>query len=192
MRAGGRAIPLAELNGLLPGRMVGRGAAGPGRGPPEGADGAEGEAGAEGADGAGADGAGVALAAGASGSAAGGAGGAGGAGDGATGAAAAGAGAAGAADGAAGAGTGALGTFEVPDALGTTLAFGAVGALGAPAGLGADGFFDFAGAPAGKTSCKRRTTGASMVEDAERTNSPISWSFARTTLLSTPNSLASS
>jgi len=31
-----------------------------------------------------------------------------------------------------------------------------------------------------------------MVEDAERTNSPISWSLAMTTLLSTPNSLASS
>jgi len=31
-----------------------------------------------------------------------------------------------------------------------------------------------------------------MVEDAERTNSPSSWSLAMTTLLSTPNSLASS
>jgi hypothetical protein len=37
-----------------------------------------------------------------------------------------------------------------------------------------------------------RTTGASIVEDAERTNSPISRSLAITTLLSTPNSLASS
>lgn len=41
-------------------------------------------------------------------------------------------------------------------------------------------------------SVSLRTTGASMVEDAERTNSPISWSLAMTTLLSTPNSLASS
>jgi len=43
-----------------------------------------------------------------------------------------------------------------------------------------------------KASLSRRTTGASTVEDAERTNSPISWSLARTALLSTPNSLASS
>lgn len=41
-------------------------------------------------------------------------------------------------------------------------------------------------------SVSLRTTGASMVEDAERTNSPSSWSLAMTTLLSTPNSLASS
>jgi hypothetical protein len=31
-----------------------------------------------------------------------------------------------------------------------------------------------------------------MVDDADRTNSPNSWSLASTTLLSTPNSLASS
>jgi len=37
-----------------------------------------------------------------------------------------------------------------------------------------------------------RTTGASIVEDADRTNSPISWSLAITALLSTPNSFASS
>jgi hypothetical protein len=37
-----------------------------------------------------------------------------------------------------------------------------------------------------------RTTGASIVEDADRTNSPISWSLAMTALLSTPNSFASS
>lgn len=41
-------------------------------------------------------------------------------------------------------------------------------------------------------SVSLRTTGASIVEDAERTNSPSSWSLAMTTLLSTPNSLASS
>jgi hypothetical protein len=35
-----------------------------------------------------------------------------------------------------------------------------------------------------------RTTGASIVEDADRTNSPISWSLTITALLSTPNSLA--
>ncbi len=41
-------------------------------------------------------------------------------------------------------------------------------------------------------SLSRRTTGASIVEDADRTNSPISWSLAITALLSTPNSFASS
>src|SRR5699024_10445890 len=37
-----------------------------------------------------------------------------------------------------------------------------------------------------------RATGASMVEEAERTNSPMSCSFCRTTLLGCPSSLASS
>lgn len=46
--------------------------------------------------------------------------------------------------------------------------------------------------PCWRASVSLRTTGASMVEDAERTNSPSSWSLAMTTLLSTPNSLASS
>jgi hypothetical protein len=41
-------------------------------------------------------------------------------------------------------------------------------------------------------SLSLRTTGASIVEDAERTNSPISLSLAITALLSTPNSFASS
>ena len=45
---------------------------------------------------------------------------------------------------------------------------------------------------AGKTSFNLRTTGGSTVDDADRTNSPMSWSLARTTLLSTPSSLASS
>src|SRR5699024_11179907 len=39
---------------------------------------------------------------------------------------------------------------------------------------------------------RRRATGASMVEEAERTNSPMSSSFFRTTLLGCPSSLASS
>jgi hypothetical protein len=54
----------------------------------------------------------------------------------------------------------------------------------------------FAGAAsvgcAGKTSFSLRTTGGSTVDDADLTNSPMSWSLARTTLLSTPSSLASS
>jgi hypothetical protein len=45
---------------------------------------------------------------------------------------------------------------------------------------------------AANSSLSLRTTGASTVEDAERTNSPISWSLAITALLSTPNSFASS
>jgi hypothetical protein len=45
---------------------------------------------------------------------------------------------------------------------------------------------------AGKTSFNLRTTGGSTVDDADLTNSPMSWSLARTTLLSTPSSFASS
>jgi hypothetical protein len=43
-----------------------------------------------------------------------------------------------------------------------------------------------------KDSLSLRTTGASTVDDADRTNSPSSWSLAMTALLSIPNSLASS
>lgn len=71
---------------------------------------------------------------------------------------------------------------------------GAAG-LGAGAALrGAPGFAAVLPAPPDpcKASVNLRTTGASIVEDAERTNSPSSWSLAMTTLLSTPNSLASS
>jgi len=49
-----------------------------------------------------------------------------------------------------------------------------------------------AGDATGMASRSLRTTGASTVEDAERTNSPISLSLANTALLSTPSSLASS
>jgi hypothetical protein len=42
------------------------------------------------------------------------------------------------------------------------------------------------------SSANRRTTGASIVEDADRTNSPMSFSLVRTTLLVTPSSFASS
>src|SRR5699024_7181723 len=44
----------------------------------------------------------------------------------------------------------------------------------------------------GKASRNRRCTGASTVDEADLTNSPSSFSFARTVLLSTPSSLASS
>jgi hypothetical protein len=54
------------------------------------------------------------------------------------------------------------------------------------------GFFSSTGFASGNISMRRRTTGASTVDDAERTNSPISWSFARTTLLSIPSCFANS
>jgi hypothetical protein len=54
------------------------------------------------------------------------------------------------------------------------------------------GFFSSTGFASGYISMRRRTTGASTVDDAERTNSPISWSFARTTLLSIPSCFANS
>ena len=44
----------------------------------------------------------------------------------------------------------------------------------------------------GMASFSLRTTGASTVDEAERTNSPSSANLASTTLLSTPSSLASS
>jgi hypothetical protein len=65
---------------------------------------------------------------------------------------------------------------------------GPAGALGAAAaGAGALLPFDASRAPR-----SRRATGASTVLDADLTNSPISLSLARTVLLSTPSSLASS
>lgn len=74
------------------------------------------------------------------------------------------------------------------------------GADGGGAGLAVAAFAgaDFAGAdgpaeaPAAISSRSRRATGASTVLDADLTNSPISFSLARTVLLCTPSSLASS
>jgi len=48
------------------------------------------------------------------------------------------------------------------------------------------------GASAGNASRSLRTTGASMVEDGDLTNSPRSWSFAMISLLVLPSSFASS
>lgn len=89
-----------------------------------------------------------------------------------------------------GAGTPGLGAAGRAEAAGD----GAAGFTGA-ALRGAPGFAaDLPALPPGpcSASVNLRTTGASIVEDAERTNSPSSWSLAMTTLLSTPNSLASS
>ena len=66
---------------------------------------------------------------------------------------------------------------------------GADGAAAFFAGFGA-GAASAAGA--GKISRSLRTTGGSTVDDADRTNSPISVSLVMTTLLSMPSSFASS
>ncbi len=108
---------------------------------------------------------------------------------------------------AAGAGVTGAGATGAAGAAGAAGGCGAAG-RGAP-GFGAPGRADCAGEgapglgaalrgaglplpPPWRASVSLRTTGASIVEDAERTNSPSSWSLAMTTLLSTPNSLASS
>lgn len=46
--------------------------------------------------------------------------------------------------------------------------------------------------PVDSFSFSRRSTGGSTVEEAERTNSPMSFNIVRTVLLSTPSSFASS
>ena len=48
------------------------------------------------------------------------------------------------------------------------------------------------GLASGYKATSLRTTGASTVDDADRTNSPNSWSFASTSLLSMPNCFANS
>src|SRR5690606_9042063 len=90
----------------------------------------------------------------------------------------------GAADGAAGPGVGADGWS----------AAGVAGALGPglPAGAGVAAAFLALGSAAGGLSFTRRTTGASIVELADFTNSPMSPRWARRALLETPSSLASS
>jgi hypothetical protein len=72
--------------------------------------------------------------------------------------------------------------FEI--ALSRALSSDLAGALAAP--------FSGAGLPPPKDSRSRRATGASTVDDADLTNSPCSFSRARTSLLVTPSSLANS
>src|SRR5581483_8609305 len=171
---------LPEVKGLLPGRgPAGRGP-GVGRGPGAGADGRLGAAGAS-----------LCWAgAGAENSAAGAAGRGAGAGVCSAGAAAGRGAGAGRGPGVGrGPGAGAAGRAAPPGVAGR--AVGAAGLRGA--GLGEDPAPPLAEPfPLLNAFSSFRTTGASMVEDAERTNSPSSWSLAITTLLSTPNSLASS
>ena len=60
------------------------------------------------------------------------------------------------------------------------------------AGMGAlTGFFAGAGEP-DSFSLSRLSTGASTVDEADRTNSPMSFNMVNTILLSTPSSFASS
>jgi hypothetical protein len=204
----GRGMPWEGANGLLPGRGgrslspprprgmpwdVAKGLL-PGRGPP----GRGAEPWRAGAAGASAFGAGLAPgltpvegaagAAGAWAAGAAGAAGAGAAGAGAAGAWAAGAaGAAGAAAGASALGSAALGAAG-PGAGAVRGAAGLADALGADAGAS-----DFE-APAASGNALRSflTTGASMVEEAERTNSPSSCSFVTASLEVIPSSFASS
>ena len=70
-----------------------------------------------------------------------------------------------------------------------------VTAAGTSAGGAATAFFSDFLAGCGSLasfSRRRRTTGASTVEEADRTNSPMSPNVVRTVLLSTPSSFASS
>jgi hypothetical protein len=105
-------------------------------------------------------------------------------------------------------GAGCVGTA----AGGAAAAAGAAGGSGAGAGLAAGTFagaafvaaalagaplpslltFSAAGFAPPNDSRSRRATGASTVEDADLTNSPCSFSRARTSLLVTPSSLANS
>jgi hypothetical protein len=161
----GRSTGCCEENGLLPTRGVraaGLGA-GPGRGPGVG----------PGRAGAGAAGGAAAAAAAAGGAAAAGCAGAAG-------------GAAGGAGGAGGAGLGA-GAFS-----GAALVAAAAAAALAGEPLPAVLTFSAAGFAPPNDSRSRRATGASTVEDADLTNSPCSFSRARTSLLVTPSSLANS
>jgi hypothetical protein len=92
----------------------------------------------------------------------------------------------------------ATGAGRSAGAAGAAFFAGSAGATGAVACGAADvlaaaflaarffgGFFS-------NSSANLRTTGASIVEDADRTNSPMSFSLVRTTLLVTPSSFASS
>jgi|HubBroStandDraft_2_1064218.scaffolds.fasta_scaffold01581_2 hypothetical protein len=190
---GAAPMPVAvELNGLLPGRGPGRG---PGRWP--GAAG-RGPAAAAGRSGAGRSAVGMVSAGGSCGPTLWSCG---------NGTVTAGVGLAGSA-GAAGSAlaTGSAGTTSGATASAAAGAFSATSGADRPLALVLRLAPDLAGAafaapsPAdGLAACcetnaslSLRTTGASIVEDADRTNSPISVSLAITALLSTPNSFASS
>ena len=83
-----------------------------------------------------------------------------------------------------GAATGAAGAESAAFAAAESAAF-AAGAFFAV-------FFGAGGGSLASFSLSRLSTGASTVEEADRTNSPMSFSMLRTVLLSTPSSFASS
>ena len=98
-------------------------------------------------------------------------------------------------------GASATGATTGASATGATTGASATGASAASATAAAAAFLAgaffagagaSAGAAAGIASRSLRTTGASTVDDADFTNSPSSCSFARTSLLETPSSFASS
>ena len=102
---------------------------------------------------------------------------------------------AGAAVAAAAIGVGAAAGAGACEAAGGGEVTGATSAAGRETGLGADAGAVFLGwdwVEIGNASRSRRATGASTVDDALLTNSPSSLSFARTSLLGTPSSFASS
>ena len=94
---------------------------------------------------------------------------------------------------------GATGRGDGVATVGSAAGRGGAGATGAAAGAWATGAAAACGtgflAGVGSLvsfSRSRRTTGASTVEEADRTNSPMSPNVVRTVLLSTPSSFASS
>ena len=64
--------------------------------------------------------------------------------------------------------------------------------IGLRLALGAEAEDSLPEPPLDSFSFSRRSTGGSTVEEAERTNSPMSFNIVRTVLLSTPSSFASS
>jgi hypothetical protein len=86
-----------------------------------------------------------------------------------------------------------VGAFLGGGGVGRAMVLGGVAGALPSAGAGAGALATGAGAAAAsKEARSRRATGASTVLDADLTYSPSSWSFARTVLLSTPSSFASS
>jgi hypothetical protein len=101
--------------------------------------------------------------------------------------------------GAAGAGgaaaVGAVGAVAAGTSTGTSAAAATDGACSPSAFLAAAflaGAFLTGGGSLASFSLRRLSTGASTVDEADRTNSPMSFSMLRTVLLSTPSSFASS
>jgi hypothetical protein len=90
---------------------------------------------------------------------------------------------------------GAVGAVAAGTSTGTSATTAADGACSPSAFLAAAflaGAFLTGGGSLASFSLRRLSTGASTVDEADRTNSPMSFSMLRTVLLSTPSSFASS